>query len=126
MERCQTIKKSRQTVCRRKTNSHNRPLKNKTILENVRRGTNNFCKSSVASTTNMLKCLKNFKFIMAPSLDIRCLQHIYHWKYGTNNFKIFKFDIIFFQKTLRINVRYPTSVCQKTYKVSVEFQTYIR
>ena len=47
-----------------KKNSHNRPLKNKTIPENVRQGTNNFRKSSVASTKNMSKCLKQFIFIM--------------------------------------------------------------
>ena len=48
----------------KKKNSHNRSLKNKTIPENVRQGTNNFRKSSVASTTKMLKCLKQFIFIM--------------------------------------------------------------
>ena len=47
-----------------KKNSHNRPLKNKTIPENVHGGTNNFRKLSVASTTNMSKCLKQFIFIM--------------------------------------------------------------
>ena len=45
--------------------SHNRLLENKKIPENVRRGINNFCKSSVACTKNMLKCLKKFIFIMA-------------------------------------------------------------
>ena len=59
---------------------------------------------------------------MALSLDIQCLEHSYRWKYGTNNFK---FDIIFFQKNLRINVGYPKHVRRKTYRVSVEFQKHI-
>ena len=103
--------------------SHNRPLKNKTIPEKVYRGTNNFHKSFVASTKNMSKCLKKFKFIMTPSSDIRRLEHSYRWKYGTNIFKSFIFDIIFFQKNLRNNVGYPTLEHRKTYGSSVGYAT---
>ena len=123
MERSRRIKKSQQTVCRKEKKSHNRSLKNKTIPENVHRGTNNFRKSSIASTTNMSKCLKKFKFIMAPSSDIRHLEHSYRWKYGTNIFKSFIFEIIFFQKNLQNYVGYPSLKHQRTYGSSVGYAT---
>ena len=92
-------KKIPQTVCWRKKNSHNRPLKNKTIPKTVHRGINNFYKPSIASISNMSECLKMFKFIIAQSSNIQRPEHSYRWKYGTNNLK---YDIILFQKTYKL------------------------
>ena len=103
MERIRRIKNSRQTVYRWKKNSHNRPLKNKTIPENVHRGTNNFPKSSVEEQIILQiirhfynKHVEMFKTIYIYNghvSDIQHLEHSYRWKYGTINLKSCKPNI---------------------------------
>ena len=91
----QRIKKFPQTVCRRKKNSCNRPLKNKTIPQTVSQGINNFHKPFIASISNMSKCLKMFIFIIRQSSNIQWYEPSYRWKYG---FKLFEICLYYISK----------------------------